>query len=265
MSSRHLFIALGVLVVSRLGLAAAVAEERPREEITATFSILAVDPETGAVGMAVASKYPAVGKVVGYVRAGVGGICTQHYHVPAWGEPALDALAAGAPPEQVIADLLRDDPGREMRQLAVIDMSGRAAVHNPTTAPPASRYWGAMTGRYYCCQGNTLQGREVITEMARAYEETKGSLADRLMAALVAGDCAGGDHRGRLAAGIRVAKENVDGHWFELYVDQSDDAVRELAERYAEVEHEAKGDWPGGKLPFVSPCPDRPVSTPPVE
>lgn len=265
MPARQPFALLGVFLVTGLGLATAVAEDRTREEITATFSILAVDPETGTVGMAVASKYPAVGKVVGYVRAGVGGICTQHYHVPAWGEPALDALAAGTPPEQVIADLLREDPGREQRQLAVMDMSGRAAVHNPTTAPPASRYWGAMTGRFYCCQGNTLQGREVITEMARAYEETRGSLADRLMAALVAGDCAGGDHRGRLAAGIRVAKDGVDGHWFELYVDRSEDAVRELAKLYAEAEHEAKGDWPGGKLPFVAPCPDRPLSTPPAD
>lgn len=240
-------------------------ESRAAGELSATFSIVAVDPETGEVGMAVASKYPAVGRVVGYVRAGVGGICTQHYHVPAWGEPALDRLAEGIPPEQVIADLLRDDPGRELRQLAVIDMTGRAAVHNPTAAPAASRYWAAMTGRFYCCQGNTLQGREVINEMARAYEETGGSLADRLMAALIAGDCVGGDHRGRLAAGIRVAKQGQEGNWFELYVDQSDDAVLALAAKYAETEHEAKGAWPGGVPPFVSPCPNRPENRQPEE
>jgi uncharacterized Ntn-hydrolase superfamily protein len=93
-----------------------------------------------------------------------------------------------------------------MRQLGIIDMKGQAAVHNPTAAPEGSRYWAAMTGRYYCVQGNTLAGREVITEMAKAYEDTKGSFTDRLMAALLAGDAVGGDHRGRLAAGIRVAK-----------------------------------------------------------
>lgn len=250
-------------LVAALSLAASAQTSRPaeksRDEITATFSIVAVDPETGSVGMAVASKYPAVGRVVGYVRAGVGGICTQHYHVPKWGEPALDMLAKGTAPEQVIADLLKDDPNREMRQLAVIDMSGRAAVHNPTTAPAASRYWGAMTGRFYCCQGNTLNGREVITEMARAYEDTKGSLSDRLMAALIAGDCAGGDHRGRLAAGIRVAKEEKEGYWLELYVDKSDDAVLDLAKQYAELKHDAKGSWRGGQLPFQSPCPQRPA------
>src|SRR5436190_22023281 len=109
--------------------------------ITATFSIVAVDPETGVCGAAVASKYPAVGKVVPYVRADVGAFCTQHYHVPKWGEPALDKLQQGMRPEAVIADLLKDDPDAELRQLAIIDMQGRAAVHNPTNAPAGSRYW----------------------------------------------------------------------------------------------------------------------------
>ncbi len=211
------------------------------QEISATFSIVAVDPEAGVCGAAVASKYPAVGKVVPYVRAGVGAFCTQHYHVPEWGERALDLLEAGERPEAVLAKLLEDDPRSEQRQLAIIDMAGRAALHNPTAAPGGSRYWGAMAGRHYCCQGNTLAGREVITAMAQAYEETEGSVADRLMAALVAGDCVGGDHRGRLAAGIRVAKRDVEGYWLELYVDESDDAVADLARKYAELEHEAKG------------------------
>jgi len=234
-------------------------------DITATFSIVAADPESGICGAAVASKYPAVGRVVPYVRAGVGAFCTQHYHVPKWGEPALDRLASGMPPERVLAELLADDDQREQRQLAIIDMSGRAAVHNPTAAPKDSRYWGAMTGRYYACQGNTLTGREVIAAMAAAYEDTKGSVADRLIAALIAGDCAGGDHRGRLAAGIRMARRDTEGYWLELYVDESDDAVVELARKYAELEHEAKGEWRGGKLPFEPPCPKRPEPKPPAE
>lgn len=259
MSLRQAWVS--TLAIALCGLVDSVellAQSTSDARVTATFSILAVDPEAGTVGMAVASKYPAVGKVVGYVRAGVGGICTQHHHVPKWGEPALDALARGVAPEQIIADLLKDDPEREQRQLAVMDMSGRAAVHNPTMAPERSRYWAAMTGRFYCCQGNTLAGRAVITEMARAYEETDGSLSDRLMAALIAGDCAGGDHRGKLAAGIRVAKQGVDGLWFELYVDKSDDAVAELGKLYAESTHAAKGAWRGGKLPLEPPCPKLP-------
>jgi uncharacterized Ntn-hydrolase superfamily protein/inosine-uridine nucleoside N-ribohydrolase len=222
-----------------------IAQERlPPHGISATFSIVAVDPETGVCGAAVASKYPAVGKVVPYVRAGVGAFCTQHWHNPKFGERALDLLADGKPPEEVLAEILRDDPQREQRQLGIIDIKGRAANRNPSAAGLSSRYWGAQTGKYYACQGNTLAGREVITAMARAYEDTPGSVADRLMAALVAADRAGGDHRGRLAAGIRIAKPGVEGNWLELDVDKSDDAVEELARTYAELKHDAKsGNW----------------------
>jgi uncharacterized Ntn-hydrolase superfamily protein len=204
-----------------------------------------VDPETGICGAAVASKYPAVGAVVPYVRAGVGAFCTQHWHEPKWGERALDLLAQGKLPEEVLGELLRGDERIDKRQLAIIDMQGRAANRNPAKADPSGVYWGAMSGRYYACQGNTLAGRHVIVAMARSYEETKGSLADRLMAALVAGDRAGGDHRGRLAAGIRVAKQGVPDYWLELQVDKSSDAVDELARKYTALKHEAKAEWPG--------------------
>ena len=213
------------------------------DRIVATFSIIAVNPETGECGAAVASKYPAVGREVPYVRADVGAFCTQHYHIPAWGEKALDLLADDKRPERVLTELLESDARPGQRQLAVINMRGEAAVHNPTDAPKPSSYWGAMTGKYYCCQGNTLAGRKVITEMARAYEETESTLTDRLMAALLAADQAGGDHRGRLAAGIRVAKKDVPGYWFELYVDRSDDAVNELIEKYKPLTHAARGTW----------------------
>jgi uncharacterized Ntn-hydrolase superfamily protein len=237
----------------------------PEHGVSGTFSIVAVDPENGVCGAAVASKYPAVGEVVPYVRAGVGAFCTQHWHEPTWGERALDLLAAGRHSEEVLAELLAGDPRRDKRQLAIIDMSGRAANRNPAQADPSGIYWGAMSGRFYACQGNTLGGREVITAMAAAYEDTEGSIADRLMAALVAGDCAGGDHRGRLAAGIRVAKTGVEGRWLELQVDKSDDAVVELLKKYAELAHEAKGPWRGGQLPFIHPCPDRPAPSQPTE
>ena len=236
-----------------LGEKASAAHPQNADGISATFSIIAVEAQTGECGAAVASKYPAVGKVVPYVRSGVGAFCTQHWHNPPWGERALDLLGAGKAPEEVIAQLLHDDSQREQRQLAIIDMSGRVANHNPSQAEKASLYWAAMSGRYYSCQGNTLVGRNVIAAVAEAYEETSGSLADRLMAALIAGDCAGGDHRGRLAAGIRVAKRGIEGPWLELDVDKSADAVRDLARKYAELEHKAKGGWRGGKLPFQYP------------
>jgi uncharacterized Ntn-hydrolase superfamily protein len=232
------------------------SDEAPSEKI-ATFSIAAVDPDNGVCGAAVASKYPAVGKVVAHARSGVGAFCTQHYGVTKWGTPALDLLAAGKLPEEVLTELLREDKQPGGRQLAVIDMKGRSAQRHPITADSTSNYWGGMSGRFYVCQGNTLTGREVITAMGKAYEETKGSLADRLMAALLAGDCAGGDHRGRLGAGIRVCKEGIEDYWLELHVNRSDDAVIELARQYAELKHDAKGSWRGGQLPFEHPCPER--------
>jgi uncharacterized Ntn-hydrolase superfamily protein/inosine-uridine nucleoside N-ribohydrolase len=216
----------------------------PESGISATFSIVAVDPTTGICGAAVASKYPAVGKVVPYVRGGVGAFCTQHWHNPKIGDKALDLLAEGKPPEEVLTELLRDDPQREQRQLGIIDARGRAANRNPSGAEKSSEYWGAMTGKFYACQGNTLAGPQVISAMSQAYESTTGTIADRLMAALVAGDRAGGDHRGRLAAGIRVAKPGQQGNWLELDIDKSDDAVEELAARYAALDHEAKGPGP---------------------
>ncbi len=265
MTRRYLLV-LALLVTTVASFVEAAPPDKlgeGRADITATFSIIAVDPENHICGAAVASKYPAVGRVVPYVRADVGAFCTQHYHVPKWGEPALDMLQQGKRPEAVIFELLKDDKEAEWRQLAIIDMQGRAAVHNPSNAPVDSRYWAAMTGSFYCCQGNTLTGREVVVKMAAAYEDTEGSLADRLMAALIAADCAGGDHRGRLAAGIRVAKKGVDGNWLSLHVDKSNDAVLELAQKYAELQHEAKGAWRGGKLPFQNPCPNRPEPTAP--
>src|SRR4051794_33125318 len=102
---------------------ASAADRLP--EKTATFSICAVDPELGLCGAAVASKYPAVGRVVPYVRAGVGAFCTQHHHVPQWGEPVLDLLAEGKRPEEILAELLKKDKTPELRQLGLVDMKGQ--------------------------------------------------------------------------------------------------------------------------------------------
>ena len=202
-----------------------------KNHLSQTFSIVAVDLTTGVCGAAVASKFPAVGKVVPYVRADVGAFCTQHQHNPIWGAKALDLLGCGLLPEEVLASLLRDDPNSAKRQLALIDMKGQTATRNPIGASPSGIWWGSMSGKFYTCQGNTLVGPSVIIAMANAYESSGGLLAGRLMAALVAGDQAGGDHRGRLAAALRVASAGVED--IALDIDESNDAVMELNQKYA--------------------------------
>jgi uncharacterized Ntn-hydrolase superfamily protein len=239
-----------------LASTAITADDAQTPEIIATFSIAAVDPSTGECGAAVASKFSAVGKVVAHARPGVGAYCTQHFDIRASAPRALELLATKTP-EEVISEILKNDKAPGMRQLAIINMKGQSTQHHPVDAPKSSHYWGGMSGKFYVCQGNTLTGREVIVAMGKAYEETKGSLTDRLMAALVAGDCAGGDHRGRLAAGIRVCKKEVEGYWFELHVDKSDDAVMELHKKYAATDHPAIGEW--GKQKWEHPCPNRPA------
>ncbi len=208
--------------------------------VSGTLSIVAVDPRTGICGAAVASKYPAVGRVVPHARAGVGAFCTQHWHHPKFGKRALDLLEKGKSCEAVLAALLKGDKHADKRQLAIVDVFGRAINRNPPRPDTGGEYWGGASGKYYACQGNTLTGNAVIFAMANTYETTRGSLATRLMAALLAGDRAGGDHRGRLAAGIVVAKPKVKGYWLELYVDESDDAVRELAQLFRKSKHAAK-------------------------
>ena len=252
-------LSVGVLAgaISFLLAADAQPERSGPPKVIATFSIAAIDPETGQCGAAVASMYPAVGKVVAHARPGVGAFCTQHYGRQEWGEKGLDLLAEKKLPEEVLTELLKNDKGAGGRQLAVIDMKGQSAQRHPVSAGKGSNYWGGQSGRFYVCQGNTLAGRDVISGMAKAYEETKGSLADRLMAALVAGDCAGGDHRGRLAAGIRVCKKDGEGYWLDMHVDKSDDAVIDLHKKYVESDHEARGEW--GKKPYAHPCPNRPA------
>lgn len=210
-------------------------------EKTATFSIVACDPAKGLVGAAVASKCKGVGRIVPDVRAGVGAICTQHWRHPRFGQRGLDLLQKGLDPEAVFARLLKADKHRDKRQLGIVDAYGRALARNLAVPDRSGGYFGAYSARNFACQGNTLAGQRVILAMAVAFERTTGSLADRLVATLQAGDAAGGDYRGKLGAGLRIARKGVTGDWLCLYVDERDNAVRELAEAYCVLRHPAKG------------------------
>lgn len=171
--------------------------------IKATFSIAVAEPETGEVGVAVQSRYFSVGSVVPWARAGVGAVATQAAGVAAFGPLALDRLADGASPADAIDHVLAGDPGRETRQLGVVTADGRAAAH---TGASCLAWAGHRVGPGYAVQGNILVGEGVVVAMEEAFLAAQGQLVERLVAALVAGQAAGGDARGQQSAAIVVER-----------------------------------------------------------
>jgi uncharacterized Ntn-hydrolase superfamily protein len=168
-----------------------------------TFSIVAADLQAGEVGCAVQSRYFSVGSVVPWARAGVGAVATQAAGVAAFGPRALEELDRGATPEEALERVLADDIGRETRQLGAVTADGRAAAF---TGAQCLDWAGHRVGAGFAVQGNILAGPAVVDEMARAYEETVGSLVERLVAALEAGQAAGGDKRGQQSAAVVVER-----------------------------------------------------------
>jgi uncharacterized Ntn-hydrolase superfamily protein len=173
-----------------------------------TFSIVAIDPEAGEVGCAVQSKYFSVGSVVPWARAGVGAVATQAAGVAVYGRRALEELERGGSPEEAIERVLAGDKGRETRQLGVVAADGRAAAF---TGAECLDWAGHEAGDGYAVQGNILAGAAVVEGMARAFEETRGPLAGRLVAALEAGQAAGGDRRGQQSAAVVVERLHAAG------------------------------------------------------
>ena len=172
----------------------------------ATFSIVAFDPVTGDLGVAVASRVFGVGNHVPWAEAGVGAVATQAAMNGGYGPRGLELLRQGLSAQQVLDRLLAEDTFDrvEGRQVAVIDAKGNIAVH---TGPAANEWKGHIKGATYSVQGNILAGPHVAEAMARAFEGATGELAERLYAALKAGDDAGGDRRGRQSASILVVRK----------------------------------------------------------
>lgn len=171
-----------------------------------TFSIVAWDPTASPRewGVAVASKFLAVGAVVPWAKAGAGAVATQAFANLAYGPEGLERLTAGGSAEAVVDSLTGPDHQREHRQLGVIDGEGRVANF---TGSECFDWAGGRTGDGYACQGNILTGPDVVDRMCKSFERPKGELAVRLLAALRAGDEAGGDKRGRQSASILVVRE----------------------------------------------------------
>ena len=195
-----------------------------------TFSIVAVDGTE--VGCAVQSKYFSVGSVVPWAKARVGAVATQAAGVAAYGPQVLALLEAGLSPEAALEQALAGDPERETRQLGVVAADGTAASH---TGADCLAWAGHRVGDGYAVQGNILAGEVVVTEMERAFLETRGSLAERLVSALEAGQEAGGDSRGQQSAAIVVertgaaaeSREGID-RVCELRVEDHETPIAEL-------------------------------------
>jgi uncharacterized Ntn-hydrolase superfamily protein len=196
-----------------------------------TFSIAAADPATGEVGVAVASRFLAVGTVVPWAKAGVGAVATQSSANTSFGPNGLDLMARGATAEEALKILLRGDDGRDRRQVGLVTASGDSATF---TGPGCNSWAGGRRGPNYTVQGNILTGEAVVAAMETSFLASAGKpLAERLLLALSAGDAAGGDSRGRQSAALLVCRAKGGYNGFtdravDVRVDDHADPFREL-------------------------------------
>jgi uncharacterized Ntn-hydrolase superfamily protein len=244
------FVLLAFVILAVPGHAAAQATVPNTASASApdpwfnTFSIIAFDPATNEFGVGVQSHAFTAGAAVPYAIPGVGAVATQAAANRLYGPKAIELLKQGLSPAEVVKRLTDDDPGRDTRQVAVIDAKGRSAVYtgkhvidrNSDAKDPIhlGGYAGHITGQNFSVQGNTLASEDVLKNMARAYEQGKGSMAERMMDALDAGQSAGGDTRGMQSAGLLVVRpvppgsNAVNDRIVDIRVDDAVDPFKEL-------------------------------------
>jgi len=211
-----------------------------KNPLVSTFSIVGYDPATGDLGIAVQSKFPNLRPVVPWARAGVGAVATQSFAELDYGIKGLDLMENGATAEEALRIVLRADEGRQLRQVGIVDAHGNAATWTGTecfdwaggrvgqqdgaraaVGPEQSNQGTVVTGHGYTVQGNILVSQETVEAMADAFENTEGELADRLMAALVAGGKAGGDQRGEQSAALLVVRDGAGYDGMDNFIDIS--------------------------------------------
>ncbi|WP_137285190.1 DUF1028 domain-containing protein [Halorussus salinisoli] len=195
-----------------------------------TFSIVAHDPDTEAVGVAVQSKFVSVGSVVPFASADAGAIATQSFANVAYGPDGLDRLREGESAEEVVASLTDDDPEAAQRQVGVVGQDGSVAGF---TGAECFEFADDRQGETYTVQGNILENEDTLDAMEDAYEETEGGLPEKLVAALHAGNEAGGDKRGEQSAALYVVKpeggyDGKNDHWIDVRVDDHEAPIDEL-------------------------------------
>jgi uncharacterized Ntn-hydrolase superfamily protein len=235
------------LVAPALSVPAFCAEARPlaaprpgtsaggaSADLIATFSCVGFDPATGDFGVVVQSKFFAVGSVVPWAKAEVGAIATQAFGNTTYGPRGLALLEAGKSADETLRELLETDSLRERRQVGIVDARGRTATHTGKDCQP---WAGGIAGEHFAAQGNILVSEATVKAMAEAFAKTKGILGDRLMAAIEAGQAAGGDSRGMQSAAILIVRKGggyagYNDRYCDLRVDDAKDPIAELRRIY---------------------------------
>lgn len=197
-----------------------------------TFSIIGYDPQTKELGVAVASKFLSVGAVVPFAKSGVGAIATQSWANLDYGKYGLELLEKGLEPKEVLKKLVENDDRSALRQVGIVDAQGKSITF---TGEDCHDWAGGYAGKNFAIQGNILVDHHTVEAMQNSFEQAEGySLAERLLAALYAGDLAGGDSRGKQSAALLVVKENgsyggFNDRYIDLRVDDHEEPVKELA------------------------------------
>lgn len=204
------------------------------ERVVATYSIVASDLAAGQWGVAVQSKFLAVGSVVPWAEPGAGAVATQSYANPRYGPDGLALLRQGRSAQETVDELTAADDGRAHRQVGVVDANGRAATF---TGAECHDWAGGRTGDGYAAQGNILVSAETVDALAETFEGTGGSLAERLLASLAAGQAAGGDSRGQQSAALLVVERDggyagLSDTLVDLRVDDHERPIEELRRLY---------------------------------
>ena len=223
-----LFVALGISVQAQ-SLSQESPTQKPRRPVH-TYSIVARDPNTGELGVAVQSHWFSVGPIVAWAEAGVGAVATQSFVDPSYGKLGLDMMRLGKSAPETLKALLAGDEGREVRQVAMIDTQGRVDAWTGKNDIQAA---GHFVGKNYSVQANLMLNDKVWPAMSQAFESAKGDLAERMLAALDAAQAVGGDIRGKQSAALIVVTGKPTGQaWkdrtFDLRVDDSPEPLKEL-------------------------------------
>ena len=214
MKTCGLFLITVILFTADFNFAQSFYSDNP---LVATYSIVARDPDTGEMGVAVQSHWYSVGSIVSWGEAGVGVVATQSFVNPAFGPNGLELLKSGMTAEQVVDKLIAEDEGRDVRQLAIIDVNGNVKSYTGKNCIPGA---GNIVGENYSVQANLMLNDKVPGAMSKAFEKSTGPLAERLMAALFAAEQVGGDIRGKQSAAILVVKGRSTGQvWEDRLID----------------------------------------------